>query len=176
MIRYLVPLTVFALIAITLWKGLDQDPSQLPSPLIGKPAPEFDLPDMEKTEQRFTRDDLLGKVVLLNVWATWCSGCRDEHALLLRIADKEQIPIYAFNYKDDRTSALDWLQRFGNPYRQIGFDASGRVGLDFGVYGLPETYVLDRDGIIRHKHIGPLTEPVWQREVLPVVKALRQDS
>jgi cytochrome c biogenesis protein CcmG/thiol:disulfide interchange protein DsbE len=171
-IRRFLPLAIFAVLAVLLLVGLGLNPRLVPSPLVGKPVPAFDVEQLITPTDRLTSSDLLGKVSLLNVWATWCVGCRQEHPLLLEIADSAMVPIIGLNYKDERSLAVEWLQRLGDPYLTSGFDPDGRVGLDFGVYGLPETFVVDPDGVIRYKHIGPLTRDAWERELLPVVQEL----
>jgi cytochrome c biogenesis protein CcmG/thiol:disulfide interchange protein DsbE len=156
-VRYLTPLVLFLALAALLYKGLALNPREVPSPLIGKPTPEFTLPELKDTSRQLSHSDFLGKVSLLNVWATWCVSCRAEHPLLMQLA-RQGVIIYGLDYKDSREDAKRWLQRFGDPYVANAFDADGRVGIDWGVYGTPETFVIDQHGIIRHKHIGPLTE------------------
>ena len=166
------PLALFVALAVALAAGLGLDPGRVPSPLIGKPAPAFSLPRLHQPEQRLTTADLLGRVSLLNVWATWCVGCREEHPLLLEIARETGVAIYGLNYKDQYKEALAWLARHGDPYVASGYDADGRAGIDLGVYGLPETFVLDARGAIAYKHIGPLTREVWQRDIAPLLDKL----
>ncbi len=174
-LRYLAPLALLVLLGLILWHGLGRDPHHIPSPLIGKPVPAFDLPRLRQSAQRLTADTLKGEVSLLNIWATWCTGCYDEHALLVQISKERQIPIYGINYKDDRQLAIKWLQQFGDPYRQIGFDGDGALGLDLGVYGLPETYLLDSEATVIHKHIGPLNAQAWHHDLLPLIKSRRHN-
>ena len=171
--RYLLPLVIFAVLVGFLAMGLKLDPREVPSPLIDKPAPAFSLPRLDTPEQQLSLQDLKGKVWLLNVWASWCVACRVEHPLLVDLAGSGAVPIYGLNYKDKRDDALAWLGRHGNPYVVSLSDAQGLVGIDFGVYGVPETFVIDREGIVRMKHIGPLTAEIWQRDVLPLVKKLK---
>lgn len=173
MMRFLVPLVVFVVLVGFLWKGLELHPSDVPSPLIDKPAPAFSLQQLQNPEQKITPADLRGQVWLLNVWASWCVSCREEHPVLLQFSKTGVVPIYGLNYKDSREDATRWLQQFGNPYVVSGFDNDGQVGIDYGVYGVPETYVIDRQGIIRHKHIGPITVDVMQDEILPIVRKLK---
>ena len=173
MMRFLIPLVVFVVLVGFLWKGLALDPSEVPTPLLNKPAPAFNLQELQNASQTLSPANLRGKVWLLNVWASWCVSCREEHPVLLRFSKTGEVPIYGLNYKDSRDDALRWLQQFGNPYVVSGFDADGQVGIDYGVYGVPETYVIDRDGIIRHKHIGPITVDVWQDEIMPIVRKLK---
>ncbi len=170
--RSLVPLGIFAALVVLLWTGLYLNPREVPSPLIGKPAPEFMLPQLQDPTQQIGSKDLLGKVTLLNVWASWCAACRDEHPLLVALARTGRVNIYGLNYKDTRQDALRWLNDLGNPYAVTAFDEQGNVGIDYGVYGVPETYVIDRAGIIRYKVIGPLTEENLRTTVLPLVKEL----
>ncbi|MDP1707936.1 MAG: DsbE family thiol:disulfide interchange protein [Gammaproteobacteria bacterium] len=170
--RSLVPLGIFAALVVLLWAGLYLNPREVPSPLIGKPAPEFMLPQLHDPTQQIGSRDLLGKVTLLNVWASWCAACREEHPLLVALARTGQVNIYGLNYKDARQDALRWLNDLGNPYLVSAFDEQGNVGIDYGVYGVPETYVIDRAGIIRYKVIGPLTEQNLRTTVLPLIKEL----
>jgi cytochrome c biogenesis protein CcmG/thiol:disulfide interchange protein DsbE len=172
-VRYLTPLVLFLALAALLYKGLALNPREVPSPLIGKPTPEFTLPELKDTSRQLSHSDFLGKVSLLNVWATWCVSCRAEHPLLMQLA-RQGVIIYGLDYKDSREDAKRWLQRFGDPYVANAFDADGRVGIDWGVYGTPETFVIDQHGIIRHKHIGPLTEEAIQGEILPLIRQLKE--
>lgn len=171
--RFLIPLGLFAVLAVFLWVGLHLRPSEVPSPLIGKPAPSFTLPQLHVPEATIGPADLRGQVWLFNVWASWCVSCRDEHPLLLQLARTGEVPIYGLNYKDQRQDAVRWLQQLGNPYVASAYDIEGQVGIDYGVYGVPETYVIDQDGVIRHKHIGPITPQVLQDEILPIVRKLK---
>jgi cytochrome c biogenesis protein CcmG/thiol:disulfide interchange protein DsbE len=170
--RYLLPLGVFIVLVGFLAVGLTLKPREVPSPLIGKPAPAFNLPLLQTPEQTLSAQDLRGKVWLLNVWASWCVACRQEHPLLVEMAKTGAVPIYGLNYKDQRADALQWLERFGNPYRQSLSDTAGLVGIDYGVYGVPETFVIDKAGVIRHKVIGPITAESLRDEILPLVKKL----
>jgi cytochrome c biogenesis protein CcmG, thiol:disulfide interchange protein DsbE len=172
-LRYLAPLAIFALLVAFLYRGLSMDPKLVPSPLIGKPAPAFSLPRLDDPSATISNTDLKGKVTLLNVWATWCVSCRQEHETLVELAKTGQVDIYGLNYKDNRQDAKRWLAQFGNPYIANAFDGSGRVAIDWGVYGAPETFIIDRNGIIRHKHIGPLTVDIINREILPLVAKLK---
>jgi len=171
-VRYLTPLVLFLALAGLLYKGLNLNPRLVPSPLIGKPAPEFSLPTLEQPEKQLRLADLKGQVSLLNVWATWCSGCRAEHPALMKLAE-QGVPIYGLDYKDNAADAKRWLMQYGSPYIANAFDADGRVGIDWGVYGTPETFIVDRQGIIRHKHVGPLTGDVIRNEILPMIQKLR---
>jgi len=171
--RYLAPLLAFLALTALLYKGLSINPRTIPSPLIDKPAPAFRLPALKHPEQFISNADFQGKVTLLNVWATWCVACRQEHQNLVQLR-KQGVRIYGLNYKDKRPAAEQWLQQFGNPYIANAFDADGRVGINWGVYGTPETFVIDKQGIIRHKYIGPITLNAIQNEILPLVKQLRE--
>jgi cytochrome c biogenesis protein CcmG/thiol:disulfide interchange protein DsbE len=171
--RYLLPLGIFVIIAVFLGVGLKLNPREIPSPLIDKPAPSFDLPQLHDPGLRFSSEQMKGKVWLFNVWASWCVSCRQEHPYLVELARTGEVPIYGLDYKDDPDAAKGWLARWGNPYTLSAVDADGRVGIDFGVYGVPETYLIDQQGIIRFKQIGPLTPNVIQGSVLPLVRQLR---
>ena len=171
-LRFLIPLGLFAVLVMFLVVGLRLDPREVPSPLIGKPAPKFTLPRLDNPSQTIRREDLLGKVWILNVWASWCAACRDEHPLLVEYARSKRVPIYGLNYKDTRDAGQQWLARFGNPYDASLFDQDGRVGIDWGVYGVPETFVVDREGTIRFKHIGALTPAILRERIEPLLKQL----
>lgn len=173
MTRFLVPLGVFAVLAVFLWLGLSLRPSEIPSPLLDKPAPTFSLQQLHTPDQTIAPADMKGQVWLFNVWASWCVSCRQEHPLLLQLAKSGEVPIYGLNYKDQRQDAVRWLQQLGNPYVASAYDLDGQVGIDYGVYGVPETYVIDRDGVIRHKHIGPISPEALQNEILPIVRKLK---
>jgi len=155
------PLALFAVLVLFLWKGLSIDPRELPSALIDKPFPTFKVEALLQPERQLSTADFIGKPVLVNVWATWCPSCRQEHEQLLRIAQENKITIIGLNYKDERVAATQWLNTLGNPYRFTIYDASGMLGLDLGVYGAPETYLLDAQGVIRHRHVGVVTEQTW---------------
>jgi cytochrome c biogenesis protein CcmG/thiol:disulfide interchange protein DsbE len=171
-LRFILPLGIFALLVFFLWRGLKLDPHALPSPLIDKPAPGFALARLDDASQTIRRDDMLGKVWLLNVWASWCVACRDEHPTLLAFSKTRAAPVIGLNYKDTRPEGLQWLSQFGNPYEVSAFDRDGRVGIDFGVYGVPETFVIDKRGLVRFKHVGPLTPEVIETRIKPLLKAL----
>lgn len=171
-LRFLLPLAVFLVVLGFLAVGLKLNPGEVPSPLIGKPAPEFRLARLDDESVKIGRDDLLGKVWMLNVWASWCAPCREEHPLVLDIARRGLVPVYGLNYKDSRPAAIGWLTRLGNPYQATLFDADGRVGIDFGVYGVPETFIIDRQGVVRLKHVGPLTPDVVRERIEPLLKEL----
>ena len=171
-LRFIVPLGIFGLLVFFLWRGLSLDPKLVPSPLIDKPAPRFALARLDDASRTIARDDMLGKVWMLNVWASWCVACRDEHPVLLQFSRSRLVPIVGLNYKDTRPEGLGWLSQFGNPYDVSAFDRDGRVGIDFGVYGVPETFIIDKRGVIRMKHIGPLTPEIIQTRIQPLVKEL----
>jgi len=170
--RFLLPLLAFGVLVAFLAVGLNLRPSEIPSPFIGKPAPGFQLSRLDSPEIKVTPQDLRGQVWLLNVWASWCVSCRQEHPLLVDLARSGTVPIYGLNYKDQRDDAQAWLRQFGNPYRMSLSDTEGRVGIDYGVYGVPETFVIDKEGVIRHKQIGPLTPEALRDTILPLVKKL----
>ncbi len=157
-LKALIPLAIFVGIALFLFRGLGMDPRKVPSPLVDKPAPAFNLPTLKDPGRNVSLDDFKGEVTLLNVWATWCVSCRAEHKVLMRMAKRDGVRIYGLNYKDTRPEALKWLDFYGDPYVANAFDADGRVGIDWGVYGTPESFLIDKRGIVRHKHIGPISE------------------
>lgn len=171
--RFLIPLALFVVLAVFLAIGLNRDPHEVPSPLIGKPAPAFNLPQLD-AEASFGPKDMAGKVWLLNVWASWCVSCREEHPVLVDFARSKLAPLIGLDYKDQRADAKGWLSRFGNPYDLSVIDADGRVGIDYGVYGVPETYVIDKAGVIRFKQIGPVTPEVLQAKIVPLIKELQK--
>jgi cytochrome c biogenesis protein CcmG/thiol:disulfide interchange protein DsbE len=173
-LRWSIPLTIFIVLLAFLWIGLGRDPSIVPSPLIGKPAPSFRLAQLHKPEAWIQPDDLKGKVWLLNVWASWCVSCREEHPLLLQLAKADVLPIYGLDYKDKTERALAWLAQNGDPYTASIVDADGRVGIDYGVYGVPETFLVDKAGIIRYKQIGPLTAEALKTKILPLARELQK--
>jgi cytochrome c biogenesis protein CcmG/thiol:disulfide interchange protein DsbE len=164
-----IPLAVFLILAAFLAAGLRLDPQHVPSPLIGSPAPQFLLAQLHDPRETFTPRTLVGKVWLLNVWASWCVTCRVEHPVLMELARSAAVPVYGLAYKDARENALAFLQTFGNPYVLSVQDPDGRVGIDYGVYGVPETYLIDRTGVIRFKQVGPVTPDVVDQDLLPMV-------
>lgn len=172
--RFLIPLAVFIVLVGFLWRGLYLDPHEVSSPLIGKPAPAFLLPQVKDAALQFGNKDLLGQVSLLNVWASWCVACRHEHPLLVELAQSGKVNLYGLNYKDRREDANLWLAQFGDPYLVSAFDETGKVGIDFGVYGVPETYVIDRLGIIRYKLVGPVTRDKLNKVILPLIGRLQE--
>lgn len=171
--RFLLPLVVFAVLVGFLAVGLTLNPHEVPSPLVGKPAPAFRLPQLHEQDKTFSPTDMTGQVWLLNVWASWCGGCKEEHPVLMRMAKAGDVPIYGMDYKDRRDEALMWLRRHGNPYPLTAVDEAGRVGINYGVYGVPETYVIDKQGVIRFKQIGPLDDELVAKTILPLVKELQ---
>jgi len=169
--RYLLPIALFAILAGFFARGLNLNPGYVPSPLIGKPAPRFELPALKDPAESIGSDVLGKETALFNVWATWCVGCRQEHAFLNEIAKSSGVPIYGLNWKDNRASALSWLATLGDPYVASAFDEIGEVAIDWGVYGAPETFLVGRNGTVLFKHIAPLTPEVWQREFIPRIQA-----
>lgn len=171
--RFLIPLVIFIGLVVLFGAGLGLNPREVPSPLIDKPAPEFALPALSDPDKQITKQTLQGGVTLFNVWASWCVACRQEHPLLVEIAKRGEVPIYGLNYKDTRPAAQEWLARLGNPYVDSAFDEKGRVGIDWGVYGVPETFLVDSRGMIRYKHIGPISPEDWEQKILPKIKLLQ---
>ena len=174
MTKYLLPLALFLVLVVFLAIGLSRDPREVPSPLLDKPAPAFTLPQLAEPQLSFKSEEMRGKVWLLNVWASWCVACREEHPVLLELARTRLVPVYGLNYKDERQDALNWLKEFGDPYTMSLVDADGRVGIDYGVYGVPETFVIDRDGVIRYKQIGPVTPDALKNKIIPLVRELQK--
>ena len=172
MVRALLPFGGFVLLVLLLAAGLRLDPREVPSPLIDQPAPDFRLPRLHAPDQHFAAAQQRGEVWLLNVWASWCVACRDEHPLLMQLADHDTLPIVGLNYKDHPADALRWLEDHGDPYGQIPVDRDGRVAIDYGVYGVPESYLIDREGVIRYKQIGPITPQVLNEAILPLAREL----
>ena len=168
----LVPGVVLVALVGLLAFGLGNDPRAIPSPFIGKPAPDFSLPTLNDRSRQLTQTHLKGQVSLVNVWASWCVACRHEHQLLVDLSRQNVVNIIGLNYKDDSANAKLWLQRLGNPYSVTLVDREGRAGIDWGVYGVPETFVVDRDGMVRYKHIGPLTPDALRNTVLPLIAEL----
>lgn len=173
-LKFLLPVLLFAALLVVFFRGLYQDPTLVPSPFIGKPAPDFILPALNDPQQTVSMKQWRGEVSLVNVWASWCPGCAREHEMLMRIAREGDVPIFGLNWKDERQAALKWLQQRGDPYVSSAWDFDNVAGLDWGVYGAPETFLLDRHGIIRYKLVGPLTEQIWQEEFLPRIRAARE--
>ncbi|MDX2217879.1 MAG: DsbE family thiol:disulfide interchange protein [Burkholderiales bacterium] len=172
--RFLLPLGIFAVLVYFLFKGLSLNPREVPSPLVDKPVPNFSLPKLHAPDQKLSATDLKGQVWLLNVWGSWCVSCRIEHPLLNEIAKNNIVPIYGLNWKDKREDAIGWLNKYGDPYVASVADIDGRVAIDFGVYGAPETFVIDKQGIIRMKHIGPISAESLQKDILPLIEKLKK--
>ncbi len=170
--RFLLPLGIFILLVVLLAFGLTQDPKKVPSPLIDKEAPAFTLPKLSNQAEKFSPADMKGKVWILNVWASWCVSCRAEHEIIKRLAKMQMVDIVGLNYKDEVADGASWLQRYGNPYIFSVVDLDGRVGIDWGVYGVPETFIIGKDGLIKYKHIGSVTAQSLQDEIIPRLKAL----
>lgn len=170
--RFLLPLGAFIVLVIFLWIGLTLNPREVPSPLINKVAPTFRLPQLHDAAKTIGPEDLRGKVWLLNVWSSWCVTCRQEHPLLVELGRQNLVPIYGLNYKDNRDDGLALLKNSGDPYVLSAYDREGNVGIDWGVYGVPETFVIDKSGLIRHKFIGALTPDLIQNKLIPLIKEL----
>jgi len=174
-LRYAVPLGMFLLLAVLLGIGLRLNPREVPSPLVGKPAPAFTLPQLHQPAESFSPPAMQGKVWLFNVWASWCTSCREEHPVLMSLARSGAVPIIGLNYKDKREDGIAWLKRFGDPYALSAFDEKGSVGIDYGVYGVPETYLIDKKGVIRFKQIGIVTPDIVRTRILPLVDSLNRE-
>ena len=172
--KFLIPLVLFVALVIFLAIGLNRDPHEVPSPLINKPAPAFEIPQLAEASKTFSPASMKGKVWILNVWASWCVACREEHPVLVELAKSQVAPVIGLDYKDKREDALAMLSKQGNPYALSAFDGNGRVGIDYGVYGVPETYIIDKAGVIRFKHIGPLTIDLLQKKIYPLVTELKK--
>jgi cytochrome c biogenesis protein CcmG, thiol:disulfide interchange protein DsbE len=172
--RFILPLGVFVVIVLFLGVGLRLNPREIPSPFIGKPAPTFKLTQLNEPGKMISNQDMAGQVWLLNVWASWCVSCRQEHPVLVEFSKTGAAPVIGLNYKDGREDGMGWLQQFGNPYVTSAFDRDGRVGIDYGVYGVPETFVIDKRGVIRMKFTGPLTRETIAEKLLPLIKELNR--
>jgi cytochrome c biogenesis protein CcmG/thiol:disulfide interchange protein DsbE len=175
MLKYIIPLLLFIIMAIFLALGLNLKPSEIPSPLLNRPAPVFSALKLNATTEKLSPVDLKGKVWLFNVWASWCVSCRSEHPVLNQLAQQQAVVIVGLNYKDDPEAAKQWLATLGNPYNDSVMDADGRIGLDWGVYGVPETFVMDKQGIVRYKHTGAVTEDDVQKTFLPLIAKLQAE-
>jgi len=173
MIRYLMPFFLFGTMVVFFVLGLGGDPRRIPSPFIDKPAPKISLARLDDPEVIFTNRDLLGKVTLVNVWSSWCGSCEYEHPLLNYVAANTDVQLVGINYKDKRADALAYLQKHGNPYHAIPADVTGLVGIDWGVYGVPETFVVDKEGIVKFKYAGPISGPLLKNDILPLIQALQ---
>jgi cytochrome c biogenesis protein CcmG/thiol:disulfide interchange protein DsbE len=174
MLKYLIPLFVFSAIVILFVFGLQNDPRIVPSPFIDKPLPDIELPLLYEPDRHLGTRDFAGEISLLNIWATWCIPCRQEHPLLVNLARENDVKIIGLNYKDDRDKAIRWLEDLGNPYDTVLFDESGTAGIDLGVYGVPETFIMDEDAIVRYKHIGPMSEKDMNEIIIPVINELKK--
>lgn len=168
-LRFALPAVLFAALVGFFVAGLRLNPGEIQSPLIGKPAPVFSLESLDDPRVRVGSADFAGRPWLLNVWATWCAGCREEHETLIAIARQNRLPLIGLNWRDDRALALRWLEQLGNPYAAVAFDPDGRTAIDWGVYGAPETFLIGPDGTVLRKHIGPISLAAWQREFLPLL-------
>ncbi len=173
--RLLWTVAIFGALVVLLGVGLTLNPREVPSPLVGKPAPPFTLPLLHEPDKQFSSGEPMGQVWVFNVWASWCVGCREEHPLLVEFAKSGAAPLYGLNYKDRREDGLKWLERYGDPYRASFYDIEGKVGIDYGVYGVPETYVIDKKGIIRYKRIGAVTPEIMQKKIVPLVEELKRE-
>lgn len=167
------PLLIAVVIGVVLFAGIGRDPTKLESALIGKPVPEFSLQDLHNPDVMLDQSLFRGQVTLLNVWGTWCPSCREEHDDLMWLAEEKGVPIIGLNYKDNRDDALVWLDDLGNPYQKTIYDPKGTLGFDLGVYGAPETFIIDADGIVRYRHVGVINESVWEQKLLPVINEVR---
>lgn len=174
-LRFILPLLIFAVIGMFLYKGLSNDPRKLPSPLVGKPAPEFSLPMLHDREQVWGPARMRGKVWLLNVWGSWCAACRIEHPLFNRIARDGSLPLVGLAWKDEPSASAGWLERLGDPYTIVISDQPGRVAIDYGVYGAPESFLIDKRGIIRFKQVGPFSAEIIRDELMPLVRQLEAE-
>lgn len=172
--KALIPLAIFAVLVVFLAIGLTRDPHEIPSPFIGKAAPAFTAPLLHAPGQQFSAKDMLGKVWLLNTWASWCVACRQEHPILMEFAKTKTLPIIGLDYKDQEADGRKWLARFGDPYDLSVTDRDGRIGIDYGVYGVPETFLIDKAGVIRYKQIGPVTEEALRDKILPLIRELQK--
>ena len=173
--KFVIPLILFIVLVGFLAAGLNRDPSEVPSPLINKPAPAFKVPQLADPSKSFSPEEMKGQVWVLNVWASWCIACREEHPMLVEMSKSQVAPLIGLDYKDKRTDAMEMLARQGNPYALSAFDSDGRVGINYGVYGVPETYVIDKTGIIRFKQIGPITKEVLEKSIYPIIAKLNKE-
>ncbi len=175
-VKFTIPLILFVIIIGFLWHGLKVNPGMIPSPLISQPAPEFKLPQLFYPNETTSNDDFIGHITLFNVWATWCNICIEENDFLLKLTNIENLRIMGLNYKDDVALAKQWLHEHGNPYHVVAVDSSGNTGIDWGVYGTPETFIIDKKGIIRYKHIGPINAAIWEKTLYPIIVQLRNET
>ena len=176
-IWFILPLAAFFVLAFFFGKGFElEDPNKLPSAMLGKPFPNFSLPNLKAPNQQLNRDDMLGKIALVTVWATWCPTCKSEHGELSRLVREEGLTLYGINYKDDANAAIAFLDRFGDPFEFNIIDREGRLGIDLGVYGAPESFLIDADGQIRYKRVGDINPRIWEAEIRPMVEKLRREA
>lgn len=173
MMRFILPFVVFMTVAAFMYVGLGLNPREVPSPLVGKAAPQFTLPQLDDPSKKFSLEEMKGKVWLFNVWASWCTACEGEHPLFMELSRQNIVPIYGMDYKDKPEDGQAWLRKNGNPYTLVVSDIEGRVGIDYGVYGVPETYLIDKQGVIRHKQIGAVTPKILDETILPLIKELQ---
>jgi len=173
-VKFLIPLLLFVVLVVFLAIGLNRDPHEVPSPLINKPAPAFEVPQLSEANKSFSPASMKGQVWILNVWASWCVACREEHPVLVELSKSKMATVIGLDYKDRREDALAMLTKQGNPYVLSAFDANGRVGIDYGVYGVPETYIIDKAGVIRFKHIGPVTMELLNQKIYPLISELQK--
>lgn len=171
-LKLLIPLVIFLLLTLFLWHGLYHDPHSLPSVLVNKSLPNFSMPALEEKES-ITQQDFIGHVTMLNVFATWCLTCHIEHPILMDIADSKKVVVYGVNYKDNHFAAQNWLKKYGNPYQKIIDDSAGTFAINLGVYGTPETFIIDQNGVIRDRYTGPITQAVWRNILLPEIQRLQ---
>jgi cytochrome c biogenesis protein CcmG/thiol:disulfide interchange protein DsbE len=176
MLKFIIPLVLFVVLAVFLALGLNLNPRDIPSPFIGKPAPVFSAPKLTAPTEKLSTSDLKGRVWLFNVWASWCVSCREEHPVLNQLAKQHAVEIIGLNYKDEPDDAKKWLDTLGNPYNVSIMDQDGRIGIDWGVYGVPETFVIDKKGVIRLKYTGPITMEAWQQKLLPLITTLQAEN
>lgn len=174
-VRFAIPFVLFIGIVVILWNGLKLHPNEVPSPFINKPAPPFSLPTLYYPEKLTNNRDFVGHITLLNVWASWCYACAEEHEYLVELAKNEYVTLYGLDYKDDETAAKKWLAKHGNPYKTIAVDRLGKTGIDWGVYGTPETFLIDKNGLIRFKLVGPVTQEIWQQQFEPLIQKIRKE-
>ncbi len=175
MLRFIAPLLVFGVMVGFFYVGLQKDPRELPSALIDKPAPGFELAQLHRPELSFGPEQMRGRVWALNVWASWCAACRSEHPLFMELARNNELNLIGLNYKDRAVDAKQWLVQLGDPYELSAADVKGHVGIDYGVYGVPETFIIDKQGVIRHKHVGPVSRQEWLEEIKPLIAKLEQE-
>lgn len=176
MIRYIAPLAVLAILIVVFVRGLDPDRNlnELPSPFLEKQAPQFDLPRVKVPNERVASKDYAGEIALVNFWATWCVGCRQEHNFLMKLSREQDVPIYGIDWRDRREPALEWLAQLGDPYVASGYDEDASTGINWGVYGAPETFLIGKDGRVLHKHLGPLNQEIWDRDFAPLIAAEKE--